>query len=73
MNPKQKSMVIGAVVGGLLGAAGGYLFTRGLELSPEEEEAHGLSLRSIPPGEMVKLFIAIMGVLRGIAELGERL
>jgi hypothetical protein len=72
MNPKQKSMIIGAVLGALLGALGGYLFTRGLDL-PHEEEPQTLSLRSVPPGEMVKLFIAIMAVLRGIAELGERL
>jgi hypothetical protein len=73
MNPKQKSMVIGAILGGVLGALGGYLFTRGLDLPREEEEPKGLSLRSVPPGEMVKLAISIMGVLRGVAELGERL
>jgi hypothetical protein len=73
MNPRQKSMIIGAVLGGVLGAVGGYLFTRGLDMPREEGRPEGLSLRSVPPGEMVKLFIAIMGVLRGIAELGERL
>jgi hypothetical protein len=53
---------------------GGYLFTRGLDMPrEEEEEPQRLSLRSVPPGEMVKLFIAIMGVLRGVAELGERM
>ena len=72
MNPKQKSMIIGVVLGGVLGALGGYLFTRGLDLPHDEEEAMGLSLRSVPPGEMVRLFISIMGVLRGVAELGER-
>jgi len=73
MNPKQKSMLIGAVIGAALGAVGGYLFTRGLELPREDEPARGLSLRKVPPGEMVALFIAIMGVLRGLAELGERI
>jgi hypothetical protein len=73
MNHKQKSMIIGAVLGGVLGALGGYLFTRGLDLPREEEEDQGLSLRSVPPGEMVRLLISIMGVLRGVAELGERL
>jgi hypothetical protein len=73
MNPKQKSMIIGAVIGGLLGALGGFLFTRGLDVPREDEASQGLSLRSVPPGEMVRLFISIMGVLRGIAELGERL
>jgi hypothetical protein len=73
VNPQQKSIIIGAVLGGLLGAVGGYLFSRGLELPREEEESQALTLRSVPPGEMVKLFISIMGVLRGVAELGERL
>jgi hypothetical protein len=73
MNPKQKSMIIGGILGAILGAAGGYLFTRGLDLPRMEEKSKGLSLQSVPPGEMVRLFISIMGVLRGIAELGERL
>jgi hypothetical protein len=73
MNSKQKSMIIGAILGASLGAVGGYLFTRGLDLPREEQEPHGLTLRSVPPGEMVKLVISVMGVLRGIAELGERL
>ena len=72
MNAKQKSMIIGAILGAALGAVGGYLFTRGLDV-PREEESQALSLCSVPPGEMVKLLIAIMGVLRCIAELGERL
>jgi hypothetical protein len=73
MNAKQKSMIIGAILGAAMGALGGYLFTRGLELPREEEDPQGLSLRSVPPGEMVKLLIAILAVLRGVAELGERL
>ena len=72
MNPKQKSMLIGAALGAALGAVGGYLFTRGLDLPRELEKSRGLSLRRVPPGEMVALFISVMGVLRGIAELGER-
>jgi len=73
MNPKNKSVIVGAVVGALIGALGGYLFTRGLDLPREEEAQKSLSLRSVPPGEMVRMFISVMGVLRGIAELGQRL
>ena len=73
MSPRQRSLIIGAFLGAVLGALGGYLFTRGLDVPREEEESKGLSLRAVPPGEMVKLFISIMGVLRGVAELGERL
>jgi hypothetical protein len=73
MNLRQKSLIGGALLGAVLGAVGGYLFTRGLDMPREEEEAQGITLKSIPPGEMVKVFIAVMVVLRGIAELGERL
>jgi len=73
VNTRQKSIVVGAILGAALGALGGFLFTRGLDIPREEEEPQGLSLRSIPPGEMVKVFIAILGVLRGVAELGERI
>jgi hypothetical protein len=72
MNTKQKSLLIGAIFGAALGALGGYLFTRGLEV-PREEEEQGLSLSALPPGAVVALFIAIMGVLRGVAELGEQI
>jgi hypothetical protein len=74
MNSRQKSVFTGAILGAALGAVGGYLFTRGLDLPREGRgQPDELSLKSVPPGEMVKVFIAIMAVLRGIAELGERL
>jgi hypothetical protein len=73
MNTQQKSILVGAILGAALGALGGFLFTRGLEMPREEQESGGLSLGSLPPGQVVALFIAIMGVLRGIAELGERI
>lgn len=70
MNTKQKSLIVGAILGATLGALGGYLFTRGLDVPREEEE--GFSLSSLPPGAIVTLLISIMAVLRGIAELGEQ-
>lgn len=71
MNTRQKSILIGAIFGAALGALGGFLFTRGLEM-PREEEEQGISLSSLPPGAVVALFIGIMSVLRGVAELGEQ-
>ncbi len=71
MNTQQKSLIVGAILGATLGALGGYLFTRGLDVPREEEE--GFSLSSVPPGAMVSLLIAVMSVLRGIAELGEQI
>ena len=70
MNIQQKSLIVGAILGATLGALGGYLFTRGLDVPREEEE--GFSLSSLPPGAVVALLIAVMSVLRGIAELGEQ-
>jgi uncharacterized membrane protein len=70
MNTQQKSVIVGAILGATLGALGGYLFTRGLDVPRDEPE--GFSLRSLPPGAIVSLLISIMAVLRGIAELGEQ-
>jgi hypothetical protein len=72
MNLKQRSIIVGAVLGAGLGALGGYLFTRGAEMLRDEHGEEEVSLQALPPGELVKIFIAIMGVLRGVAELGER-
>jgi hypothetical protein len=73
MNPRQKSMIVGTIMGAALGALGGYLFTRRLEQVEGKAVPQSLSLRSVPPGDAAKLVIAIIGVLRGVAELGERL
>jgi len=73
MNPKQKSIIIGALIGAVVGALGGYLFTRGVDLARLQDGSQKVSLRAVPPGEMAKVAIGAMGVLRGIAELGERL
>ena len=73
MNQRRKSMVVGAIVGAALGVLGGYLFARRLEPVEGRDAPQPLSLRSVPPGDVAKLIIAIIGVLRGVAELGERL
>jgi hypothetical protein len=73
MTPRQKSMIVGSILGAALGAMSGYLFTRRFEQAEGRAETQALSLRSVPPGDAAKLIIAIIGVLRGIAELGDRL
>lgn len=70
MNRQQKIVIAGAILGGALGAAGGFLFSRGVE-----ETGRGLgeiSAQSLPTGEIVRLIISIMGVLRSVAELGQK-
>jgi hypothetical protein len=68
MNPKQESILIGAIIGAGLGALAGYLFTRDLDESGEEESL-AVVARSVHAGDVIKLIIAIMGVLRGVSAL----
>ena len=70
MTKQQKIVVAGAILGGALGAAGGYLFGRGVEESGRRLEV--VSAQSLPTGEIVRLVISIMGVLRSVAELGQK-
>ena len=60
MNSKQKSMIFGAILGAGVGTLAGLLFSRGLDVPRPEEEEKGLSLSSIPPGQLVAIFIGIM-------------
>jgi hypothetical protein len=72
MDTQQKAVIFGALGGAAIGAAAGYLFTRGIEFRDEEEPPE-VSLKAVPPGEIVRLVISIAGVLRSIAEIGERI
>ena len=71
MNPRQQSILIGALLGAGMGALGGYLFGRGLD-EPGEEESLAVAVRSVHAGDAIKLIISIMGVLRGISSLSGR-
>jgi hypothetical protein len=72
MTFKQRNIIVGALMGAGLGAVAGYLFTRGIDMPHDGHGDKTVGVQALPPGELVKIFIAIMGVLRGVAELGER-
>lgn len=70
MNRQQKIVIAGAILGGALGAAAGFLFSRSAE-----ESGRGLAEitpKSLPTGDIVRLVISIMAVLRSVAELGQK-
>jgi hypothetical protein len=68
MNPKQQSILVGAILGAAFGALGGYLFARGMD-EADEGESLAVAAKSVNAGDAIKLIIAIMGVLRGISSL----
>ena len=70
MNRQQKIVIAGAILGAALGAAGGFLFGRGVEESGRQ--LGDISTKSLPTGEIVRLVISIMAVLRSVAELGQK-
>jgi len=72
MDIKQKSILIGAVMGGLVGALAGMLFARGLE-TPTGREIRNVSFRDLSGSELVKIVISTIALVRSITELGEEL
>lgn len=70
MNIRQKSLLAGAMLGAVIGAMAGWLFSRGLEVPTAERLS---PKKSVPPAELAKIGLGVMGVLRSVAELGEKL
>ena len=68
MNLRTRVMVIGGLVGGLIGVLAAQLYLRSAEEVPEEEETE-LRLRSLEPGDMIKLTLSVLGVLRLVDSL----
>lgn len=63
-NWKQKALIIGGVLGGTLG-----LFTAYLLIRTAEEKGNGPP--KIETTDAIKIAIATIGAVRGIASLGE--
>jgi hypothetical protein len=64
MNWKNKTLVIGAVAGLLLGLAGAYIVIQ----RAEKEN----TVPQITAGDGVKVGLGLLGVLRLVADLGDR-
>lgn len=65
MNLRNKTLIIGGLVGSALGVLAAWLFVR----AAREDEAK--PPEAVPPGKMVKLGLSIMEVLRQVTALGE--
>ena len=76
MGSRTKALVIGGVAGAALGVAAAWLFMRSIEeeeaLAVEGAEEGVIAPRSIGIGEVVRLGISILGILRQIVELGRQ-
>ena len=65
MNSRDKTLIIGGLLGSALGILAAWLYVR----AAKEEEA--TSPQSVPPGKMVKLGLSVMEVLRQVTALSE--
>jgi gas vesicle protein len=64
MNSRNKTLIIGGLVGSVLGVLAAWLYVK---TSGEEEEAP----QAIQTGKMVKLGLSIMEILRQVTALAE--
>jgi len=67
MKQRTKVLVLGGVLGAVLGMSAAWIFLRGAE----EEAGAQAAPPKLRAGDVVRLGIAILGVLRQIATLGE--
>jgi len=64
MNSRNKTLIIGGLVGSALGILAAWLYAQ----TAREEAA--TSPQPVPPGKMVKLGLSVMEVLRQVTALG---
>ncbi len=67
MNARSKALIAGGVIGALAGVLAAWLYVRDM---PEEEGREPASPR-IAPGDVLKLGLGVLGLLRQIAGLRE--
>ncbi len=76
MGSRMKALIIGGVAGAALGVAAAWLFMRSVEeeeaLAIEEAGEVAVVPRTIGVGQVVRLGISILGVLRQIVDLGRQ-
>ena len=68
LDRRTQNLLLGVVAGALCGLLGGYLYSRAAE---EHDEADGGAPGAISPGQLLGVFLAILGVIRQVGELGK--
>lgn len=66
-NWKVRTYLIGAVVGLMLGLLAAYLFARAAE-----ENNHSATPQKVGTGDMMKLTLSVLNLIRQVADLGAR-
>ena len=66
MDTRTRVMIIGGALGGLIGVAAAQLYLRSAERRGEEGEMRPPSLE---PGDMIKLTLSVLGVLKMVDNL----
>ena len=67
MDTRTRVMIIGGALGGLIGVAAAQLYLRAAERRAEEEGE--MSPPSLEPGDMIKLTLSVLGVLKMVDSL----
>ncbi len=65
---KARIIVIGAGLGALLGLISSYLYTKTAEENGDSEAGPGASIST---GQLLAVLLAVLGLMRQIAELGK--
>jgi hypothetical protein len=78
MDSRTRALIIGGLAGAALGVAAAWLFIRSveeeealaIEVEGEGEGEEAVAPRAIGVGQVVRLGVSILGVLRQIVDLG---
>ena len=68
MDKRTQVMIIGGALGGVIGVLAAHMYLRSLERGGEESE---LEMPAVEPGDLIKLTLSILGVLKLVDRLGK--
>jgi len=69
---KNRTMIVGGVLGTLIGIGAAMLYIRAEENELEKARDKPLTRKKIAPGTALPIAIGVLGVMRQIARLAER-